>query len=200
MIAGYAHGSAAVTEATTAALAKVADPSSMLLVEGVSDQIAVETLAGRRGHELADHRTVVVPVGGAGGIGRVLAEHTTATQRLVALCDASEAALVRRAIAASGRTVSLFVCDPDLEAELVDAVGVDTALAVVDAQGDLGSFRTLQQQDHWRDRPAAAQLHRFIGAGARRKLRYARLLTDAAFDQDRVPYPLLESLAAAAGG
>lgn len=118
-LAGYPHGQAAVTEATAAALAHAADAAAMLLVEGVSDQIAVEALAARRGHELRDHRAVVVPTGGAGGIGRVLAEHSTTTQRLVALCDVGEEALVRRAITASGRTVSLFVCLPDLEAELI---------------------------------------------------------------------------------
>ena len=199
MLAGYPHGSAAVTEATTAALAQAADAVAMLLVEGVSDQIAVERLATRRGHELRDHRAAVVPVGGAGGMGRILAEHTTASQRVVALCDAAEEPLVRRAITASGRTVSLFVCVPDLEAELIDAVGVDAMLAVLDAQGDLGSFRTLQRQHHWRDRPAAAQLRRFIGACARRKLRYAGLLTDAAVDVDRVPTPLAAAVAAARG-
>lgn len=197
VLGSYPHGQAAVTEATSSALAKVPDPIAMLLVEGVSDQIAVEALAARRRDDLEDARVAVVPTGGAGGIGRVLAAHTTPTMRLVALCDAGEAALVERAIAGSRREVSLFVCEPDLEAELLRAVGAAGALAVLDSQGDLGSFTTLQRQVHWRDRPAGAQLRRFIGAGARRKLRYARLLTDAAVGLDRVPRPLVAALDAA---
>jgi hypothetical protein len=38
-------------------------------------------------------------------------------------------------------------------------------------------------------------LRRFLGAGARRKLRYARLLTEA-IDPDRIPRPLEAVLAA----
>ena len=94
----------------------------------------------------------------------------------------------------------MFVCDPDLEAELIRAVGVDRALGVLDRHGDLRSFRTLQKQEAWRGRPVADQLHRFLGAGARRKLRDARLLADAAADVDRVPRPLTDVLAASMPG
>jgi len=184
---GYPHGTTASTDGVNVALAKTLDPVAMMLVEGVRDQIAVETLAARQGRHLTIERVAVVPIGGAGAIGRVLAEHAAATLRLVALCDAGEEALVRRGIEASGLQVSVFVCVTDLEAELIRAVGVEKALAVLDSQGDLGSFTTLQKQVAWRGQPPEAQLRRFIGAGARRKLRYARLLTDAAVDLDRAP-------------
>lgn len=193
-IGGYPSGPAAAAGATTAALAGVPEPTAMILVEGVSDQIAVETLAARRHRDLRDERVAVVPMGGAGGIRRVLAEHTAATMQLVALCDAAEASLVRRAIATSPRQVSLFVCDPDLEVELIRAVGVDGTLAILESQRDLGSFDTFQKQVRWRDRPVEAQLRRFLGAGARRKLRYARLLTEAAVDRDRPPGALVAAL------
>ena len=166
----------------------------MVLVEGVSDQIAVETLAARRRCDLVNDGVAVVPMGGAGAIGRVLAAAAAATVRLVALCDAGEEALVRRGIEAAGRRVPVFVCRPDLEAELIGAVGVDRALAVLDGQGDRRSFTTLQKQVEWRGRPVEAQLRRFIGAGARRKLRYARLLTDAAVDLGRAPRSLDDAL------
>jgi hypothetical protein len=61
--------------------------------------------------------------------------------------------------------------------------------AVVDAQGELGSFRTLQKQPAWRGRPAEEQLRRFLGSGGSRKIRYARLLVEA-LDLDHVPRPL----------
>src|SRR6266702_7373897 len=49
LLEGYVHGPAAATEATARALAKVAAAEAVVLVEGISDQIAVETLAVRRG-------------------------------------------------------------------------------------------------------------------------------------------------------
>jgi hypothetical protein len=166
----------------------------MVLVEGVSDQIAVETLALGVGRDLTAERVAVVPIGGAGAVSRVLAEHASVRLRLVALCDAGEEALVRRGIRASGFHVSVFVCVADLEDELIGAVGAERALAVLDGQGDLGSFRTLQKQPAWRGRPLDAQLRRFIGAGGRRKLRYARLLTDAAVALGRAPRTLVDAL------
>jgi len=65
---------------------------------------------------------------------------------------------------------------------------------VLDRQGDLGSFRTLQKQPAWRGRPTEEQLRRFMGSGARRKIRYASLLVDA-IDLARVPRPLDRVLA-----
>jgi hypothetical protein len=60
---------------------------------------------------------------------------------------------------------------------------------VIDAQGDLGRFRTLQKQPEWRGRPAKEQLRRFMGSGGRRKIRYARLIVDA-LDLTQIPRPL----------
>ncbi len=57
------------------------------------------------------------------------------------------------------------------------------------AEGDLRPFRTMQKQPEWRGRPVEDQLRRFLGSGARRKVRYASLLVDA-LDLDRVPEPL----------
>ena len=60
---------------------------------------------------------------------------------------------------------------------------------LVEAQGDLGSFRTLQKQAAWRGRPVEEQLRRFFGSGGSRKIRYAPLLVDA-LDLARVPRAL----------
>jgi hypothetical protein len=65
---------------------------------------------------------------------------------------------------------------------------------VVEAQGDLGSFRTLQKQPAWRGRTPEQQLRRFMGSGGGRKIRYARLLVDA-LDLTQVPRPLDRALA-----
>ena len=69
---------------------------------------------------------------------------------------------------------------------------------MIDAQGELGSFRTLQKQPAWRGRPPEEQLRRYFGSGARRKIRYARLLVDA-LDLAHVPRPLDLVLEAATG-
>ncbi len=68
------------------------------------------------------------------------------------------------------------VCVEDLEDELIRAIGAAEMEALIDSQGDLGSFRSLQRQPEWRSQPAEAQLRRFLGSGATRKLRYARVL------------------------
>ncbi len=119
--------------------------------------------------------------------------------RLTGLCDLGEENVFRRGLARAAigtpRTrddmerLGFYVCVEDLEDELIRAIGAGRAEMLMDSQGDLGSFRSLQRQPHWRGQPAQAQLRRFLGSGARRKLRYARLLAGAV-DLDRLPHPL----------
>jgi hypothetical protein len=72
LLAGYVSGPAAATEATLAALPRAAAARAVVLVEGVSDQIAVETLAARHGRDLAVEGMVVLPAGGVHGMTRYL--------------------------------------------------------------------------------------------------------------------------------
>jgi hypothetical protein len=206
LLAGYVSGPAAATEATAVALARADSARTVVLVEGISDQIAVETLAGRRGRDLAAESVVVLPAGGAHGIARYLRrfgpEGTGA--RLAGLCDAGEARIVARGLGAPGlgapgsradlERLGFFVCVEDLEDELIRAAGPELVTEVFAAHGDLGAFRTIQRQPAWRGKDEAAQLRRFLGAGAQRKLRYARLLTEA-ISLDRIPRPLSALLA-----
>jgi hypothetical protein len=201
LLAGYVHGPAAATEATARALAKTTAAQAIVLVEGISDQIAVETLAARLGQDLAAGRVVVLPAGGAHAMTRYLARFGPAGAglRLAGLCDAGEENVVRRGLASAGigspRTragmerLGFYVCVEDLEDELIRAIGTAGVEALIDSQGDLGSFRSLQQQPGWRGQPAGAQLRRFLGSGSRRKLRYARLLAGSV-DLNRLPHPL----------
>ena len=177
------------------------EPRAVVLVEGISDRIAVEALAARRGRDLGGEGVRVVPIGGAQAIARYLRAYGPAglDVRLAGLCDAGEAREFARGLERAGLGSSLdraamerlgfYVCEPDLEAELIRALGVDAVLDVVAAQGDLRPFRTLQKQAAWRGRPTAEQLRRFMGSGGRRKTRYAQLLVDA-LDLERVPRPL----------
>ena len=165
----------------------------VVLVEGISDRIAVETLARRRGRDLAAEGVTVVPVGGAHAIGRFLSGLDGQT-RVAVLCDAGEEPTVTRAAErAAVDGLGIFVCDADLEDELIRALGVATVEAILAANGDLGPFRTLQKQAAWRGRPADQQLRRFMGSGGSRKVRYAELLV-AALEPAQVPRPLARVL------
>jgi hypothetical protein len=170
---------------------------AVVLVEGVSDRVALETLARRRGRDLEAEGIAVVPIGGAQAIGRVLRRFSGV--RLAGLCDAAEEGEFRRGLERAGfgsglgrvemERLGFYVCVADLEDELIRALGVASVEHVLDAQGDLRSFRTLQKQPAWQGRPTEDQLRRFMGSGARRKVRYARLLVEA-LDLSRVPRPL----------
>ena len=90
--------------------------------------------------------------------------------------------------------LGFFVCVADLEDELIRALGADAVERIVAAQGELGSFRTLQKQAAQQGRTTEAQLRRFMGSRGGRKIRYGRLLVDA-LDLTRVPRPLDRVLA-----
>jgi hypothetical protein len=176
-------------------------PRAVVLVEGVSDQRAVEALAERRGRDLESERIAVVPIGGAQAIGRFLERFGPRGLgvTLAGLCDAGEERDYRRGLERAGlgsdltrdemERLGFYVCDADLEQELIRSLGADAVQAVVDAEGDLAAFRTLQKQPQWRGRAVEDQLRRFMGSGGSRKIRYARLLVDA-LDPARVPRPL----------
>ena len=85
--------------------------------------------------------------------------------------------------------LGFYACERDLEDELIRALGAARVEAIVEAQGDLGAFRTLQKQAAWRGQPVEEQLRRFLGSGGGRKIRYAALLVEA-LELDRVPRPL----------
>ena len=206
-LAGYVSGPAAATEATAVALARAAGARAVVLVEGISDQIAVETLAIRLSRDLAAEGVAVLPTGGAHGFGRFMRRFgpTGAGARLAGLCDAGEAHIVRRGLAMAGlcdpgsgadlERLGFFTCVEDLEDELIRAAGPPLVTELFAAHGDLRAFRTIQRQPAWLGRRESAQLRRFLGAGAQRKFRYAGLLTEA-IDLDRVPRPLAGLLAA----
>src|SRR5438132_7929797 len=172
-----------------------------VLVEGISDRVALEALAERRGRDLDAEGISVVPIGGAQAIGRFLDRFGPQglDVRLAGLCDAGEESDFRRGLERAGlgshltradmERLGFYVCVADLEDELIRALGAASVEEVVDAQGELGSFRTLQKQPAWQGRTPEEQLRRFMGSGGRRKIRYARLLVEA-LDLGHVPRPL----------
>ena len=173
-----------------------------VLVEGDSDRLAIEALARRRNRTLTAEGISVVAMGGATNIGGFLKRF--AGFRVAGLCDAAEEGAVRRGLERAGLGAELdradmemlgfFVCVEDLEDELIRALGADAVERVVDARGELESFRTFQKQPAWRDRPITEQLRRFLGTHSSRKVGSAPLLVDA-LDLDAVPRPLDRLLA-----
>jgi hypothetical protein len=172
-------------------------------VEGVSDQRAVTALAVRRGRDLEAEGVAVVPTGGAHAIGAYVERYGPRglDVRLAGLCDAGEERALARGLERAGlgpigsraglEALGFYVCEDDLEHELVRALGTDAVEAVIVAQGELRAFRTFQKQLAKRDLRLEEQLWRFMW---NRKIRYAPLLV-AALDLERVPLPLDRVLA-----
>ena len=125
-------------------------PRSVVLVEGTSDEVAVETLAEQRGVSLVAERVEIVPIGGAHAIGRFLAHFGPLGVPLAGLYDAAEEHAFARALGDDLEARGFFACDPDLEGELIRALGADAVEAVAEAHGELNAFRTLQKQPAWR--------------------------------------------------
>ena len=163
---------------------------AVVLVEGESDRIAVETLAARRGRDLVAEGVDVVAIGGAHALERVL--RTLDTERVAGLYDSGEAGAVRRALEIAGVAPdSFYACDPDLEGELVRALGPRRMVQLIDERGQLAAFRTYQRQPDKRLLTLEAQLHGWLHNW---KVRYAAALVDA-LDLDRVP-PSLDGVLA----
>jgi hypothetical protein len=179
------------------------DTRTVVLVEGTSDKIAVETLAERHGRDLKAEGISVLAMGGAQAVGRHLQRLVGLDVRLAGLCDVQEIPQFSRGLERAGlgpvpdrealERLGFHVCVRDLEDELMRALGVARVQEVVEEHGDLGPFQTLQKQVEWRGRPEAEQLRRFMGSGGRRKQRYARFLVEA-LEPGQVPRPLARLL------
>lgn len=178
-----------------------------MLVEGVSDQLAVTTLAARRGRDLREEGIVVVPMQGATNIGHFLQRYgpNGLNLGLAGLCDAAEMRFYQKGFARAGLGAvadrdgledrRFFVCDTDLEDELIRALGVGAVEQILEKHGDLTSFRILQQQPDQQSKSDRARLRRFMGTRSGRKIQYAPILVQA-LDLDHVPAPLARLVAA----
>jgi hypothetical protein len=172
-----------------------------VLVEGVSDQLALEALARRRGRNLEAEAVSIEPMGGATNIRTFLDRYGPRGLgiRLAGLCDAAEEGDFRRGLDRAGfgsnltradmERLGFYVCVADLEDELIRALGVAAVERVIEAQRELEAFRTFQREPQWRARTSEEQLRRFFGTHRGRKIQSAALLVDA-LDLTRVPRPL----------
>ena len=125
--AAAGHALAALAAATAYARMAAAGSCSVILVEGLSDQSALVTLAARAGRNLGEDGVFVVPMGGATNIGHFLARFGPDGfgVHLAGLCDAAEEAAFRRGLDRAGlgpgltraglARLGFYVCVADLE-------------------------------------------------------------------------------------
>jgi energy-coupling factor transporter ATP-binding protein EcfA2 len=179
---------------------------TIVLVEGDSDRLAVETLAERKGRNLDAESVSVVPINGASKAETYIAlfgPHGFQI-KLAGLCDEGDEGFFARGLDRSGialqpsrtdmQNAGFFVCVRDLEEELIRSLGANKAEQVIDSNGDLGTFRQFQRQSAWQGQSLSDQIVGFIKA--KRKVEYAPLLVDA-LDLANVPAPLEGVLAVA---
>ncbi len=150
-----AGGSSAALMAAAARAREAPGSCTVVLVEGMSDQAAVQTLAARRGRDLPGENIFVVPMGGATNIAHFLAMFgpNGFGVRLAGLCDEAEEHDFRRGLERAGlgtgpfdlATLGFFVCVADLEDELIRALGASTVERLVAEQGELTPFQTFAQ-------------------------------------------------------
>lgn len=191
----------------------IAEASTVVLVEGASDRLALEALAARLGADLAAADVAVVSMDGVTNLHHHLvalaadAAGGGGQRRVLGLFDAAETAYVRRAVDDAGLggastpldELGFYSCEPDLEGELIRALGAPRVEELLAEHGELARFRTFQRQPFQRGRATDAQLRRFMGTHAGRKARFAPLLVGA-LDDARIPVAMAALVAAAVEG
>ena len=178
------------------------DARAVVLVEGVSDRAALAVLARRLGMDLEGDGIEIVSMDGITNIGHFLDDYCAPGRnvRVAGLYDDAEERFVRRGLIRVGlagtplpraglETLGFYACSPDLEDELIRALGPRAVEEIVEARGELRSFRRLQRQPAQRSRSLHDQLRRLMGGRSGGKERYAAAMA-AAVAPDRVPRPL----------
>lgn len=170
----------------------------VVLVEGASDAAAVRALMAAQDVDPAP--VEIITLQGVTNVGRVLAElrQIRGDVDVVGLCDAAETRFVEKALVADGLPVAdasdlpvygFFVCEADLEDELVRSLGAQRAKDALVAAGLGGKLEALQLQGAWADKPLDEQVRRFVSAGSGRKELAAGILARE-LAPDEVPEPL----------
>src|SRR5256714_1967451 len=138
---------------------------AVVLVEGISDQLALEALARRRGRDLLAEQWSIVAMRGVMNIAKFLEQFGPrgAGVNLAGLYGVGEEAGFQHALERAGLGVNLtrpemerlgfYACIADLEDELIRSLGAAAVERVLESQGELGAFRTFQGQPEWRGGP-----------------------------------------------
>ncbi|ALX65876.1 TOPRIM nucleotidyl transferase/hydrolase domain-containing protein [Microbacterium sp. XT11] len=181
------------------------EPRTVVLFEGASDRLAVETAARRLG--LSVDELELVDLDGITNLRGRLRMLREAGRRVVGLYDAAEGGYVSSVLRDLGaishdgspEDAGFFGCERDLEDEVIAAAGAELVIQTLDARGELARFRVFQGQPAQRERTVEEQLHRFAGTAAGRKARFAADVI-AAIPVERMPRPIVALLRAALRG
>ena len=175
--------------------------STIVLVEGVTDELALTLAARRSGRDLKAEGVSVVPINGAHAIGRFLRQLAgeEPQAKLAGLYDEREEEVVRAALERAGygrnldrnelERVGFFVCSADLEDELIRAAGETILFRLIADEGDTQSWHTFQHQQAWHGRPVDQQFRRFIRSVTGRNSRYIRAIVET-IEPSQLPRPL----------
>ncbi|MFJ9692164.1 TOPRIM nucleotidyl transferase/hydrolase domain-containing protein [Kitasatospora sp. NPDC101183] len=153
-----------------------------VLLEGLSDSAALDTLAAAHGRDLAAEGVCVLPMGGAMNVGRYAANlgRDGLGLRLTGLCDEGERGYYERGWQLAGAAApDIHVCVADLEDELIRTLGVGVVRELVEDQGDGRALEVFLRQPAQRVRTAHQQLHRFLSTKSGRKIHYGHVLAAA---------------------
>jgi len=174
---------------------------TIVLVEGVTDELALTLAARRSGRDLEAEGVSIVPINGAHAISRFLrrlaAEEPAA--KLAGLYDEGEEEVIRVALERAGygpnldrsqlEAVGFFACIADLEDELIRAAGETKLSRLIELEGDAQPWRKFRNQHVWRGRAMDQQFRRFIRSVSERNGRYIRAMVET-IDPSRLPRPI----------
>jgi hypothetical protein len=175
---------------------------TVVFVEGPSDYLALRVVANILNIDLDAKGVAVISLQGAGLLAtylRLLGPQGLDLD-LVGLCDVDAEQDWQTKLTAAGVPVAdraalnaagFFVCDVDLESELVAALGDTAVQAAIAAEGDANRFASFANQPANRGLTLTAQLEAFARSG---KVRWSpRLAAD--LTPTSVPIPIREVLA-----
>ena len=174
---------------------------AIVLVEGVTDELALTLAARRSGRDLEAEGTSIVPLNGAHAIGRFLRQLAADEPgaRIAGLYDEGEEDVIRAALERAGygpnldrgrlEGIGFFACSADLEDELIRAAGEVTLSGLIELEGDAVPWRTFRNQRAWHGRAVDQQFRRFIRSVSERNSRYIRAIVET-IEPSRLPRPL----------
>jgi hypothetical protein len=174
---------------------------TIVLVEGVTDELALTLAARRLGRDVEAEGVSIVPINGAHAISRFLrrlaAEEPGA--KLAGLYDEGEEEVIRVALERAGfgpnldrsqlEGVGFFACIADLEDELIRAAGETNLSRLIELEGDAQPLRKFRNQYPWRGRAMDQQFRRFIRSVSERNNRYIRAIVET-IDPFQLPRPI----------
>jgi putative ATP-dependent endonuclease of the OLD family len=160
---------------------------NVVLVEGYSDRLALLTLARRKERDLDAEGTTVLSLEGGSGVGAFISLLGPNGLRLAVsgFCDSDKESKWIGALAAAGAKVTnrvelnalgFFVCERDLEDELVKALGVSSAQSLIAKEGEAKAFQKFVTQPAYASMTTEDQLRKFF---QKDKVRWTPLLVEA---------------------